>query len=293
MDPSEQSDAVATLQFRHDQKNSGVSRRGRLRPGAGLQIQYDPARLLNEHEMGNPHISVMYHLRFQPSGEEHSGRLTAQTGSMRRRDGAVRPLAVEMQIPAATTQVELWFEGRDGERTTGWDSRFGQNYTFGTAEEGVPIPQGSVMLRDNAEINPDCIRVVEDAASKEQVAIGSGTRLQTALVIRAQVPQPAASATVWADVHVFDALGDRLHTVSLTLEPEAQPPTSGLARLWGVEVYPGSGGASGMGVWSRPDAHIIQYRLYCQVGSQVLTDGVLHQFEVPADTEVRPTAGSW
>jgi hypothetical protein len=35
-------------------------------------------------------------------------------------------------------------------------------------------------------------------------------------------------------------------------------------RAWEDEVYQGSGGGSGMGVWSRPDAHMVQYRLYCQ-----------------------------
>ena len=35
------------------------------------------------------------------------------------------------------------------------------------------------------------------------------------------------------------------------------------------------------GVWSRPDADTVQYRLYFQVRGQVFTGGVLHQFEVP------------
>ena len=42
-----------------------------------------------------------------------------------------------------------------------------------------------------------------------------------------------------------------------------------------------------MGAWSRPDAHTVQYRLYCERAGQVFTDGVLHQFEVPADEDVR------
>ena len=61
--------------------------------------------------------------------------------------------------------------------------------------------------------------------------------------------------------------------------------------MWEDEVYQGSGGGSGIGVWSRPDAHTVQYRLYCQVRGQVFTDGVLHQFEVPADEDVRRAPG--
>ncbi len=44
-------------------------------------------------------------------------------------------------------------------------------------------------------------------------------------------------------------------------------------------------------VWSRPDVHTVQYRLYCQVRRQVFPDGVLHQFEVPADEDVRRSPG--
>ena len=53
-----------------------------------------------------------------------------------------------------------------------------------------------------------------------------------------------------------------------------------------------TGGGSGIGVWSRPDAHTIQYRLYCkakrpvfEAQAPVFTDGVLHEFEVPADED--------
>ena len=56
--------------------------------------------------------------------------------------------------------------------------------------------------------------------------------------------------------------------------------------MWEDEVYQGSGGGSGSGVWFRPDAHTVQYRLYCQVRGRRFTDGVLHQFEVPADEDV-------
>jgi hypothetical protein len=54
-------------------------------------------------------------------------------------------------------------------------------------------------------------------------------------------------------------------------------------RVWDDEATT----AREWGVWSRPDAHTVQYRLYCQVRGNVFTDGVLHQFEVPADEDVR------
>jgi hypothetical protein len=51
--------------------------------------------------------------------------------------------------------------------------------------------------------------------------------------------------------------------------------------------------SSGAGVWFRADAHTVQYRLYCQMNDTLYTDGVLHQFEVAADAEVRPARISW
>jgi hypothetical protein len=136
--------------------------------------------------------------------------------------------------------------------------------------------------------------VIEDAASKDQVAMGArGTRLQTALVVRARISEPSALARAWADLHVFDATGELIHTGQIALEQGKPSNADETWRIWDAEVYPGSGGGSGMGAWFRPDAHTIHYRLYCEINGQVFTDGVLHQFDVPADTDVRPVPGGW
>jgi hypothetical protein len=116
--------------------------------------------------------------------------------------------------------------------------------------------------------------------------------VRTLLAVHALTGEPAAVADTWADVHVFDASGELIHAGTVVFEqPERTADTA--LRVWEDEVYQGSGGGSGMGAWSRPDAHTVQYRLYCQVGRQVFTDGVLHQFEVPADDDVHrgPRAG--
>ena len=46
---------------------------------------------------------------------------------------------------------------------------------------------------------------------------------------------------------------------------------------------PCPGGGSGVGVVVRPDAHLVQYRLYAETGGRVVTDGLLHELAVPAD----------
>ena len=178
--------------------------------------------------------------------------------------------------------------------TIGWDSRFGQNYTFGVADRGLPIPEQSVVPRAEAEVDASRIRVVEDAAGKEQIAIGgNGTRLRTGLVVRVRIHGPSEATRAWADVHVFDATDDLIHSGTITLEQVESRSAEEALRFWDAEVYQGSGGGSGMGVSARPDAHTIQYRVYCQIDDRVYTNGVLHQFNLPADTEVRPTPGGW
>ena len=69
-------------------------------------------------------------------------------------------------------------------------------------------------------------------------------------------------------------------------------PAAGALFVWEDVIYQGSGGGSGMGVWWRPDTHMVQYRLYCQAQrsvfetqAQVFTDAVLHEFELPADQD--------
>jgi hypothetical protein len=280
----------ATLRFRRDQVSSGVSRLGRLRPGGQLHIEYDPGRLMPEYTGGGT-PDIVCHVRFYPGGKERSGSLQLRPGA-----SAAGPGLFEAIIPPGTSSVEIWFERREGSVATGWDSRYGQNYRFAVTPSGLPVPERSVQVRPEAIVDPKRIRVVEDTASKAQASAGvSGATLHTGLSIRAQIGALGEGSTplsAWADVHVFDASDDLIHGGTVDLKkPEAAP--DGEVLVWHADVYQGSGGSSGAGVWSRPDAHTVQYRLYCQVDGTLYTDGVLHQFEVPADTEVRPTGTAW
>jgi hypothetical protein len=190
--------------------------------------------------------------------------------------------------------VELWFERRGRAGTDGWDSRYGQNYTFPVVRDGLPVPEHSVALRPQAIIDPDRIQVVQDAAAKAQTTIGSsGSTLQTELRVSAQITRPTELTTAWADIHVFDATWELIYSETIALHRPDSVNVDKTTHTWSASVYQGSGGGSGAGVWSRPDAHAVQYRLYCQVGEQLFTDGVLHQFDVPPDAEVRPIPGSW
>jgi hypothetical protein len=191
---------------------------------------------------------------------------------------------LEVLVPLGTTEVELWFERRGPAGISAWDSRYGQNYTFDVSSEGLPIPTRSVAIRPESIVDLNKVRVVEDTATKKEA--GRGMSVRTLLAIRALTADPAAAADMWADVDVFDASGELIHAGTIGLERPERPADTALS-VWEDDVYQGSGGGSGMGAWSRPDARTVQYRLYCEADGQVFTDGVLHQFEVPADEDVR------
>ncbi len=282
---------TATIRFRRDQRSSGVSRVGSLQARGRVRIEYDRARLVSDHD-AEATAEIVGHLRFEPSGEVQSSPLlpVATYGSVT----PGRLLFLETDVPAGTSAMEVWFERRGPRGTSGWDSRYGQNFRFPVAEQGLPIPEPSVALRPATRLDPGRVQVVEDAASKGQAPMGStGSALQTALSIRARIAAAPAVDAVWADVHVFDATGELIHSGTVPLH-ERQPLEGNTTMVaWSAEIYQGSGGGSGLGVWSRPDAHLVQYRLYCQIGEEVLTDGVLHEFDVPPDAEVRPIPGGW
>ena len=202
-----------------------------------------------------------------------------------------RLVPFEVQVPSAATNLEVWFESRGPSGTTGWDSRYGQNYSFVVLAEGLPVPEPSVIPRAGAVIDTSKIRVLEDAASKETSESGSsGRRLHTGLLIRAEVSDPAADT--WADIHIFDAASELIHAGSVMLQQRGSA-VEGALFVWEDDIYQGSGGGSGVGVWVRPDAHALQYRLYCrtprlafEAPAPVFTDGVLHEFELPPDDDV-------
>jgi Family of unknown function (DUF6209) len=288
-----QTTAESTIRFRRDQFSSGISRIGHPRPGGELRVEYDPSRLIDADVGPSASVEIVCHARFQPTGQEHSADLQFPSTATRRAQGIPRPGLFHTRIPEQTTLVELWFERRGAAGTDGWDSRYGLNYRFPVGREGLPVPEQSVALRPEAIIDPSRIHVVDDAAAKAQASSSSGFALRTDLRLSAEITRPTQFTTAWADTHVFDATGELIHRDTLELHRPEAVSAETLTHTWSASVYQGSGGGSGTGVWSRPDAHSVQYRLYCQMGEQVFTDGVLHQFDLPADSEVRPIAGSW
>jgi len=269
----------AFLRFRHDAGGSGVSRTGHIRPGAKLVVEYDVARM-----RAGARSDVVCHVRFSPGGQLYSGSVQGSSAGQR--------APFEVLVPSNARTVELWFESREPDGSITWDSRYGANYTFTAVGSGLPIPEPSVELRPSAIVDPSTIHVVTDSATKESTPIGSaGRRVQTALTIRALIEEPSADMDVWADIHVFDATDELIHAGS-TILTLRETTDEGALYVWEDVIYQGSGGGSGMGVWTRPDTHIVQYRVYCQprrsvyeTQAPVYTDAILHEFELPSDQD--------
>jgi len=291
---SQQTTSEATIRFRRDQLSSGVSRIGHLRAGGQLRVEYDPSRLINADNGKWDPVEVVCHARFRPEGQEHSASLKFPARISTLVQGMPRPGLFQTSIPEQSTLVELWFERRGTTGPEGWDSRFGRNYRFPVVDHGLPVPEQSVELRSGAIVNPNRIRVVQDAAAKTQTRTGAtGFALRTDLRVSLRISQDDELTTAWADIHVFDATCELIHSDTIALCRADALTARNITHAWSASVYQGSGGGSGAGVWSRPDSHSVQYRLYCLVGEELFTDGVLHQFDVSPDAEIRPIPGSW
>jgi Family of unknown function (DUF6209) len=169
------SPSTAVLRFRHTAAGSGISRSGHIRPGGRLLVEYDPARLPPSSDASGATYDILCHARFNPRGQLYSGRVAAPPAAFPRAASAPHE-PFHVRVPTDAREVELWFESRGPAGTTGWDSRYGQNYVFVVGED-LPVPQPAVMARPDALVDPGKVRVVEDAATKEQARVGGSERL--------------------------------------------------------------------------------------------------------------------
>lgn len=104
---------MATLRFLSDWS---LQRTGDVRPGEPLHIEYDIARLpgCRSSYRGQDAWSIAGYARFHPGMELESVALKSGAG--------------EVDVPAAASRVELWFNNTDNTGCVAWDSQFGQNY---------------------------------------------------------------------------------------------------------------------------------------------------------------------
>ena len=164
---------------------------------------------------------------------------------------------------------------------------------------GAPVPPPapaeparSVEPRADAVVDPAALHLTDDAAVKRNTfpsrpGYPSGmTDLQTHLHVEAWVANTAYAKSVWVDVHVFGHDGALVRAESLPLAYTRPAGDGGDLFVLESEVYQGLVATPGS-VDPRPDARLVQYRLYAEVGGRVLTDGLLHRCTLAPDSASR------
>jgi hypothetical protein len=111
---------MATVRFLSDWSHQ---QSGNIRPGESLRIEYDPARLpdCRAERYGQKAWSINANIRFHPGGQVQAGDVSSG--------------AFEVNVPAKTSRIELWFHNTDHTGGSAWDSRYGQNYWLDVARE--------------------------------------------------------------------------------------------------------------------------------------------------------------
>ncbi len=255
-----------------------------------LTLNYEPDRLPNIRGTHNgfPAWDITGTVRFRPGLEIYSQSLVKK---LEVANGLTTPLSPPQQlpfnidVPPDAMAVEMWFlnTGIFGEQA--WDSRYGQNYWFGVAQAGPGQP---VSFRSGAVRDTSMVNVLSMEVNKVRRSIGSppqGSQMETDLNLTAWVRNLQYQKNVWIDFHVFDGDDNLVHAETLPLTYREAGGGGGDIFASERRVFSGSGGLPGS-VWPRPDARLLQVRLYYEVAGQVFSDGLLHQTALQADASI-------
>ena len=267
---------------------------GDIAQGEKLTIEFDPQRLpqCRLNWRGAEVWDIISYAHFHPSGELFSGSLLQRIASPNGIVTTLQPTPWQLSVPLDAAQVELWFHNfyQVSSRCDAWDSRFGQNYWFDVARRG---PNQPVIYRADASSRLDMVNAFDVTVTKRKhffpgtgPGTPAGSELQTVLTLKAWVRNVAYVKFVWVDAHVFDGGDVLVHAGTFPLQYLGTAGGDGDFFIYDDKIYQGSGGGSGMGAWTRPDARRVQFRLYYEVNGELFTDGLLLQRDVPADNSV-------
>jgi hypothetical protein len=260
---------TAVLAFKSDWQQE---QEGSITAGGTFTVRYEPARFAGARE-------IVGFARFLPGGQvRHATLLRPKRPARKTAEPVVA--AADIPVPPETRLVELWFQSTDESGAIVWDSRFGENYRFDVVRPRPTVAE-SLHLRGGAVVDASAISVTDDAAVKAN-ALPGGASLQTSLHVVARVKPSLDVGQVWIDVHFFDGEAALIHGDTLPLRHTgASAEGEALFALDGM-LYQGTVATPGS-VSPKPDVRTVQYRLYCEVGDLVLTDGVLHRCELATD----------
>jgi len=264
---------------------------GEISRGATVTIEFAPERLTGcrQNWRGAEVWDIEAFARFHPRGELLHTSLLDRV----RTAGVVTmlvPKPMDLAVPIDARQLELWFHNFTdaGGRCDAWDSRFGENYWFDVRGPEAVDPEDPVRYRGGAMPRPDLVNLVDQFAIKRNVfprppnGTLEGKDLRTSLTLRAWVKNLAYTKDVWVDLHVFDRSGTRIVATTFGLPWEGSASGAGDLFRFDGEIYQGVTATPGA-VSPKPNAWLVQYRLYYAVEGQTYTDAILHQLELPDD----------
>jgi len=138
--------------------------------------------------------------------------------------------------------------------------------------------------------------VFDEAATKKNIKAATSTSgsvgldLETVLSIQAWVRKLGEPQHSWFDLHIFDESDQLIRSETLPLS-YVRAADADDGDVYGFEgsVYRGTGASPGS-VWLAPDARKVQYRVYCEAGGAVYSDGLLRQHDLPPDSELTGAA---
>ena len=263
---------------------------GDITQNGAVTVIYEPDRLPNIRGTHNgfPSWDIIATVRFHPGLETYSKSVAEKIRIVNGSHILLHPpeaLPFNVEVPPDAMTVEMWFQntGIFGEQA--WDSRFGQNYWSGVAQAGSAQP---VSFRTSAIRDLSMVNVLSSNADKVRRSIGGssqGSQLETDLSLSVWVRNVQYQKNVWIDYHVFDDEDNLVHAETIPLHYREAGGGGGDIFVLNQLIFKGSGGLPGS-VWPRPDARLLQFRLYYEAGGQVFTDGLLHQSALPADADV-------
>jgi len=282
-------DKGASLNFYTDWRQSQA---GLIRQGEPLTINYDPQRLTacRTYHDGMPAWGLWATVRFSPSGETTTGSLVQHLGPQGVSDSP-KAVPLVVRIPADATGAEMWFQNTSmTSPCSAVDSQFGYNYRFIVDQAGPAQP---VMYRTGSQPSLEMVNVLAEKVTKVRRSFGitprAGGQLETHFDLAVWAKNVAYIKNVWVDFHVFDQDDNRVNADTLTLKYSGSAGGNGDFFALKEMVFFGSGGTPG-NVWPRADVRKMQYRVYYEVNGSVFTDGILHQFSLPADAEISQEA---
>ena len=132
------------------------------------------------------------------------------------------------------------------------------------------------------------VNVLNSTVEKVRRPIGGsplGSQLEADLNLSVWVRNGQYQKNVWIDYHVFDNQDNLVHAETIPLHYREAAGGGGDIFALDQRIFKGSGGLPGS-VWPRPDARLVQFRLYFEVGGQVFSDGYLHESALPADADL-------